>query len=135
MKMNVKNLASLFLVAIFLCVGKSAYAEYISFSMTNMQTNESQSFKLGKQINIPIRGLKGWKSCIATEPQSKYINEIKIHVRQYAVQCTADSGVAIALVCALSDAKKDFDGASTTLYSSDASQPESRMLLVLSCAK
>ena len=129
------KLVKISLLSFVFFMNNVVHAESIFLLVTNMKTNENKTYTLGKQMQIPIKDLKGWKNCFATEPKSKYIKESQTHIRQHAVLCNADSGVAVQLVCTLTDDKNDFESESLTLWSNDDNQKDSRYFLHLSCKK
>ena len=129
------KLAKIILLFFIIFIGNFVYAENVFLLVTNMKTSESKTYTLGKQMQIPIKDLKGWKNCFANEPKSKYIKESQTHIRQHSVLCSADSGVSVQLVCTLTDEKNDFESESLTLWSSDDNQKDSRYFLHLSCKK
>jgi len=130
MKVTKISIHTYFIFTIFFSL--NAFADSAWLYVSNSKTGEMKDYKLGKNFEIPINSVQGWKSCQAFEPQSKYIKELNSHVRQYFIHCSSDSGTFVELLCALPDGKNSHDSSSISLMSK---QSKERVLLLLNCLK
>jgi hypothetical protein len=129
--MNIKKI--LFVISLFFML--NANADYYSFSITYRESGETKKYELNKSKKIDLK-LNGWLSCTSLEPQSYFMSDIKAHVRRLGVQCHAESGVSLMLICAIPDGKNKIDGDAVTIFPIDNQvNPNKAVQLSLICGR